>query len=189
MNLLKLLTSSQNGGAIKQLASQFGLGEDQAKKAVENLVPALSKGLQKNAQSPEGMAALLKALNKGDHQRFLDNPKELAQPTAQAEGNGILGHIFGSKDVSRNVAGYAAKAAGVDQGIMKKMLPMVATMAMGGMSKQVGNLSGGIGGLLGSLAGGSGQQKQAQSLVGSLLDSDKDGSVADDLLGMAKKFF
>ena len=189
MDLLGLLTSSQNGGAIKQLAAQFGLGEDQTQNAVKHLVPALSKGLQKNAQSPEGMASLLNALGTGNHQKYLDHPAELAQPAAQTDGNGILGHIFGSKDVSRNVAGYAAQQSGVDQGILKKMLPMVASMVMGGMSKQVGQSSGGIGGLLGALTGSGGQQEKAQGLIVSLLDSNNDGSVLDDLLGMARKFF
>ena len=189
MNLIDLLTSSQNSGAIGQLASQFGLGQDQAKDAVRNLVPALSRGLQKNTQSPEGLTALLNALNKGNHQRYIENPTELARPEAQQEGNGILGHILGSKDVSRNVAGYASQQTGIDQGILKKMLPMVASMVMGGMSKQVGAQAGGggLGGLIGQLSGG-GQQK-SQGLLGSLLDADKDGSVADDLLDMAKKFF
>ena len=53
-----------------------------------------------------------------------------------ADGNGILGHIFGSKDVSRQVAARAAQSSGVAPDILAKMLPLVAALAMGSMSRR-----------------------------------------------------
>jgi hypothetical protein len=52
------------------------------------------------------------------------------------EGNGILGHLFGSKEVSRAVAAQAAQATGIGQEILKQMLPVIASTMMGGLYKQ-----------------------------------------------------
>ena len=48
----------------------------------------------------------------------------------------MLGHILGSKDASRQLASEAAARTGLDVGILKKMLPAIAAMLMGGLSKQ-----------------------------------------------------
>ncbi len=103
--------------------------------------------------------------------------------TAKRNGVRIIAIVLGSKDSSRKVASKAAEKTGLDVGILKKMLPMVASMAMGALSKQ-GAKSGVVG------RGAQPQQTSgAQSLFTSLLDSDGDGSVMDDLMGFAKKLF
>ena len=56
-----------------------------------------------------------------------------------ADGNGILGHLFGSKDLSRAVAAQAAQATGIGQQILQQMLPAIAAMIMGGLFKQSTN--------------------------------------------------
>ncbi len=172
MDLLKMILGANDGGNVRQLAGKFGLEENQAKSAVESLLPSLAQGLKNNIGKTGGMESLLGALQGGNHQRYLDDPAELTREEATSEGNGILGHLFGSKEVSRNVAARASAQTGVDNGILKKMLPLVATMAMGSMSKQT-----------------QGGKSKDVGLLGSLLDSDGDGSVADDLLNIAKKFF
>ncbi len=102
------------------------------------------------------------------------------------DGNGILGHLFGSKDVSRNVATRASANTGIGADILKKMLPMVASLAMGALSQKAAGSP-----MQGAQAQ---EQNQGQSSglggLASLLDFDGDGSIADDLLGIAaKKFF
>ena len=76
------------------------------------------------------------------------------QPTNIEQGNSLLGHIFGSKDGSREVANEAASRSGLDPSILKKMLPYVAMMAAGYLARQHGNPAGGLGGALGSAPGG-----------------------------------
>jgi hypothetical protein len=44
-----------------------------------------------------------------------------------------LGHILGSKDVSRQVAAQASTRTGISELVLKQMLPAVATLAMGGV--------------------------------------------------------
>jgi hypothetical protein len=216
MNLLEMIMSAQGGASAQQAGAQLGLSQEQSQGAIAALLPAISSALKQNTANPEGLAGLLGALQKGQHDQYLDNPQAVAQPQAVSEGNAILGHLFGSKDVSRAVAGHAAQKTGMDAGILKKMLPMVAAMAMGSLSKQTrqpsmaqglaglalnqvmggGQKGGLLGGILGSVLGG-GQKRQMQQqrqqhqqglgMLGNLLDADGNGSVMDDVLKMAMK--
>ena len=145
MNLLKAILEAQGGDTVSQVASSLGIGQQQATDGIAKLLPALTAGLKKNMGNEGGLESLLGALDRGDHGRYLDNPKSLASADAINDGNGILGHLLGSKTVSREVASRAAKDTGLDVGILKKMLPMVAAMAMGGMKKQTAS-SGLLGG-------------------------------------------
>jgi hypothetical protein len=47
-----------------------------------------------------------------------------------------LGHLFGSKELSRAVAQQAAAQTGIGQDILKQMLPVLASTIMGGLFKQ-----------------------------------------------------
>lgn len=183
MNLLETLLNANNGALVGQLARSVGVDDATARTAVQHLLPALSRGLSRNAARPGGSDALLSALKSGTHAQYFDDPGQLGSRETVADGNAILGHILGSKDVSRNIAGHAAQETGLDQGILKQMLPMVAAMAMGALSKQVASRPGAASGL------GQGGESSLGALLTSFLDADKDGSVVDDLLGLAKKFF
>ena len=185
MNLLETLLNGQNGAVVRQMASRFQLDEGQAKSAMGALIPALGQGLGRNAGSAEGLDSLIGALSRGQHSRYLDDPSALAQPAAVEEGNGILGHIFGSKEVSRQVADRASTQSGVDSGILKQMLPVLASAAMGALSKQ--GLGTGAGGGMNALSS-AGQGGGIGGLLTSFLDADKDGSALDDIFAMASKF-
>lgn len=181
MNLLDTVVNAQDGDVLRQLANNLHLDENQTRSAVGALVPALSRGLGNNASSPEGLDDLIGALSRGNHSRYIEQPAALGDSTAIDEGNGILGHIFGSKDVSRQVAARAAESSGVDSSILKKMLPMLASVAMGAMAKQ-----GFGGGSAGQMAGDQGSG--LGGMLAGFLDADKDGSILDDVLGMAGRF-
>ncbi len=178
MDLLKALMDNAGSGDLQKVGAQFGLDSSSVEKVLGQVVPALGSGIRKNTSSAGGLESLLGALQKGGHQRYLGNVEAAASQAGIQEGNGILGHVFGSKDVSRKVAAQASNASGVSSDVIKKMLPMVATMVMGTLSKQTGN-----GAPAAASAGG------LQSTLGSLLDRDNDGSSLDDVLDIAKKFF
>lgn len=182
MDLLNALLTASGGGPVRQLAQNFGLSEEQTVSAVSALLPALGKGLARNTSTPDGLGALVAALSSNRHQQYLERPDLLGQQETVQDGNGILGHILGSKEVSRQVASRASTQTGLSSDLLKQMLPIVATLAMGVLSRQ--NVSGAemqtapvgqSGGLLGTLS--------------QFLDSNRDGSVIDDVLGLGSKFF
>ncbi|MCB1755708.1 MAG: DUF937 domain-containing protein [Gammaproteobacteria bacterium] len=180
MNLIDLLMGEQNKDTISQIARQFDLSEEQTRGAIGQLLPSLQRGVQHNTSDEKGLDELLAAIEKGNHGRYLDEPSILGQQQTTDDGNSILGHIFGSKDVSRRVASNAAEQTGLSSGLMKKLLPIVASIAMGAMSKQI--FGGGN-----SSATRRAAPTQSRGIVASMLDSDNDGSVIDDILGMAFK--
>jgi hypothetical protein len=179
MDILETIMNAQGGAAVQQLGSQLGLGPDQTASALNALLPALAAGLQKNAGSQGGLAGLAAALASGNHQQYIDNPGTLADPSTIEDGNGILGHLFGSKEVSRQVASRAAAQTGVSSDVLKRMLPLAAALMMGAMSRKTAQ-----GANLGAAAGGGG----LASMLGPLLDSNRDGSILDDVTGMLGRF-
>jgi hypothetical protein len=156
MDELLAALGGKNGAAIGQLAQQFGISPDQAEGAVRGLAPSLTGAISKNTAQPGGLESLFGALQKGGHDRYVENPTALAEEGTTEDGNAILGHLLGSKDESRQVASAAAVSSGLDAGMLKKMLPLVATLLMGslgGKAKQSGALGGGGGaGGMGGLA-------------------------------------
>ncbi|MBN8996450.1 MAG: DUF937 domain-containing protein [Rhizobiales bacterium] len=152
MQLADIVAESQDGQGLSNLARQFNLDEDQVRAAIDQLGPAVMAGVRQEAQSPDGLSGLLEALADGDHARYLDGDGT----GITADGNAILGHIFGSKDVSSGVAAHAAASTGIGASIMKKMLPVIAAMVMGYLAKKMGGgaSGGGLGGVLGQVLGG-----------------------------------
>lgn len=211
VNLFDMIAKS---GGLEQMAGQFGLEQNEALGALKALLPAISGGLKRNAAQPGGMEALLGALQNGSHEKYLDDPAQLSAPETVNDGNAILGHLLGSKEMSRQVASHASQRSGVDGGILKKMLPVVAAMAMGSLSKQtkepdmasmlMGALSGGgqssggggggLMGMVGSLLGGGAKAQAPQQsggldlgMLGGLLDADGDGDPMDDIMNLVMK--
>ena len=179
MDLMDLLKSTGGGDSIGALASAVGLGSSDTSKLVESLAPALMRGVQKNTADDDGLASLRRALKSGGHERYIDDPDLMASESTRADGNNILDHIFGSKDVSRNVAPAASRDTGIDPGLIKKALPLLASLAMGAMSKKTS-------------AGrdlGSSLDKGGLGSIGDLIAIGDRKSGLDDILGMAKKFF
>jgi hypothetical protein len=190
MNLTDILAQA---GGIESMANQLGIPPAVAKQGAEALLPSILGGFKKQAQSGggvEGLGGLLGQLGGGG---LLDSVLG-SEPTPVNQGNDVLGQIFGSKDVSRTVAGQAAAQTGLDSGILKQMLPILAMMVAGYMAKQGGQSgeSGGLGGILGNVLGGAmggGAAPSAGGLagLGNMLDMDGDGNPLDDIMGMVNK--
>jgi hypothetical protein len=187
MNLLDAFLGERNADMVAKLAQSVGIDQNDARNVIGQLLPAVSKGIKSNAASAEGLQGLLNALQTGDHQRYLDHPEALQEEEAQKEGNAILSHIFGGKDVSRNVAAHAAQETGTDAGIVKKLLPLVATAVMAALSRQSSDETA-SGGVSARQSGPTGASPMGNWIT-SFLDADKDGDITDDLLNLAKKFF
>lgn len=195
MSILDVILSAQGGGAVRQIGNQFGLDESQTQSAIAALLPALAGAVNQNAGSGGGgLDALLGALQGGNHARYLDDPSTLSDPGTTQDGNNILGHLFGSKEVSREVASRASAQTGIGADILKQLLPVVATMVMGGLAKRAsaGGMFGGgatapsagfnAGGAPASAGGG------LLDMLAPMLDRNRDGSALDDVLGMAASF-
>jgi hypothetical protein len=202
MSLLDSILGAQGGAAVQQLGAQLGLGQNETTSALSALVPALAAGIQQNAQSEGGLSSLVSALTNGSHQQYVNNPTTLADPSTVDDGNAILGHVFGSKDVSRQVAAQASSTTGIGQDVLKKMLPMAAALVMGALANHastaatnagvsgsaLGNaLGGSLGGSLASVIGPS-----LMGMLGATLNQGQagaSGATGGGLAGMLGKLF
>lgn len=191
MNMIESLLGSHSGTLVRHLGQQFGLDESQASSALGALLPSLAAGFQREASSPTGLESLLGALAGGQHQRYVEDAQVLGRPDTVADGNGILGHIFGSKDVSREVANRASAQSGISSDVLKRMLPVVAAMVMGALARrQSGATTSNAGFSLPGMGGMGGQQAGGGLLdvLSPMLDANRDGSMVDDVMGMIGKF-
>src|SRR5262245_20779736 len=133
MSILETLMSAGEGGALKQLANQFGMTSDQTTSAVATLLPALAGGLQEKLAS--GTApGLLDTITSGSLGKFVDDPASLATPAALQQGRSLISSIFGSGDLS-SLTSMVAEKSGVSSGIITNLLPIAATLLGSFLSK------------------------------------------------------
>jgi hypothetical protein len=150
MNLFDIMQSAQHGQALPNLAQQYGLSLQQTQAAIDALLPAFSMGLQRQTQNPYAFGSLAQMMTASPYARFFEAGGYGIPTGAQTAGNDVLSQLFGSREVSQAIAAQAAATSGVSQAILKQMLPVIAAMLMGGLSKTSSNE--GLGGILGQFA-------------------------------------
>ncbi len=139
INMFEMLSQAQNGAAMENLSRQFGLHPDQTRQAVEALMPAFNEGMRRQAQSLEAMQDFFGKLGSGSFERFFEQPESTESDEAREHGNDVLSQMFGSKAVSRAVSDQAAAMTGIGTEMYRQMLPVIASMMMGGLARQGAN--------------------------------------------------
>ena len=184
-SMLETLSRQLGAGGIDQIANQLGIGRDQTEKAVAGALPMLLGGLMRNSQSTGGAAALLGALQKDHDGSVLDDIGGfLGRGSGAADaGMGILKHVFGGRESS--VENALAGSSGLDGAQMRQIMAMLAPLVLGMLGKNQRRQGLDIGGLT-DLLGGERRAAEkkapgAVDLLASLLDSDGDVDVTDDL--------
>lgn len=144
------------GHAEQQVSQQLGLDPSQTAAALEAAVPLLLGAVTRNAQTPEGAAALDSALDQhtGDALGLFGQGQ---MPNLQ-EGQKILGHVFGNQQQA--AANAIGQRAGIDPQLAMQILMIVAPLVLNYLARQrgqaggqTGGLGGGLGGILGSILG------------------------------------
>lgn len=110
-------------------------------------------------------------------------------PASRAQnGMGILEHILGDRQEA--AANAVSQQSGLSAGSIMKLLPILAPIVMQVLGKMRAQNNIGAAELpqvLGGAAQQSAQQSGMSGLLGSVLDRNGDGSMMDDILGMAMK--
>jgi hypothetical protein len=189
--ITQMITQQIAGGAAGQLAQRLGVSENTARTAVNVAVPLILAALARNAAQPQGAQELHQAVAEDHDGSILDNLMGYIGNPQAANGAGILRHVLGGQRPT--VENNLAQATGLDPNSAGSLLETVAPLVMGAIGRQQqenGLDPQGLREYLGE------QQQQVQSanpgLMGtlnSMLDSNRDGSVADDLSRIAGTFF
>lgn len=201
VNILEQISSQLGDYAYQKIGQQLGLDANTSKMAVQNALPVLIGALARNTQDPKGAAALAGALDRDHDGSVLNNLDSFLKAPEQGKGAGILGHVLGSQ--RGRVEQYVSKSSGLNTNNTGQLLEMLAPLVMGSLGKHKksqGLDAGGLAGMLGQVLNGQGAsgaqaaqpgQKPAKSpqqqLLASLLDSDKDGDISDDLINLGGK--
>ena len=190
MSLLDQLTQSLGPNALQAISQKLGTDPSTTGTAVSAALPALIGALARNASTPAGASSLDAALATGHDGSVLSDVTGAVHNFENGPGAGILAHVFGNKQNAD--ASTLGQASGLDASKASALLAMLAPIVMGalGNAKRSGALD------AGGLASMLGQEHQTVSAnlpsgLGSLLgmlDANHDGSVADDVMGMASKF-
>jgi len=180
MGLIDILMQAGGGTLLDQVAKQAGINPSQAEDLIKNVGSAMFGQLKGRVESDKvDSSSLDDLLRDSKYVNMLERPeRHLENPHMQEEGNDILSYITGSKKGSREVAKQVSEKTGFSTSLIKSLLPMLAPLIIGSLSKGVQsghvNLNPGGSKELGGLAG--------------MLDFDHDGSIIDDVAGMAMKY-
>lgn len=165
------------GQAQNALSQQTGATPQQSQAALEAAMLLLLGALTRNAQSPEGAAALENAL--GNHTgQALDLFGQGQMPDMQ-DGQKILGHIFGNQQSA--AVNAVGQRAGINPQAAMQILSLLAPLVLAYLSRQrqqvpnagaaggmdMGSILGGLlgGGMGGAMGGGMGDTGLGGSVI------------------------
>ncbi|MET0650161.1 MAG: DUF937 domain-containing protein [Pyrinomonadaceae bacterium] len=189
--ITQMITQQIAGFAARAIAQRLGVSEATAQRAVQIAVPLIVAALARNAARPEGAQEIHQAVATDHDGSIFDNLSGYLGNPQAANGAGILGHVFGEQQST--IQNTVAQATGLDQSAAGNILEMVAPLVMGavGQTQQQQNLDpGGLSDFLDTQR----QQTEASApglsgALNSMLDSNNDGSVTDDIGRLLGTYF
>lgn len=188
MDIFKLVNDQiNNQNTLKKLGQSVGAEPSQVQQLVQLGTPVLLQAMGRNADTSAGAAALAGALD--EHQNDnIDDVQGFLNKVNVDDGSKMLQHIFaGNNDrVQNNLAKQTGLEAKQVSGLMTQLAPFLIG-ALAQQKKQQNLDASGISKLLnGALEQGS--NKGLMGMVTNLLDSNKDGSIVDEVGSIMKGF-
>jgi len=175
MGIIDILMNSGNGDLLKHIGKQAGTDEQSSRDLLSTLGSAMLGQVKGRVESESHDSKALEGLiQNSKYAEMLGNPSSHYNDNKmQDNGNDLLGYITGSREGSREIASQVSQKTGVDSSIIKSLLPMIAPLIIGSLGK--------------GMMGGGNQSSSSSGLL-DMLDFDNDGSVIDDVAGLAMKY-
>jgi hypothetical protein len=136
VKLYDVIRSAGGGAIVEALASEAEISRDQAEQALRLLLPDLGRAIRRTAESRTGAPAVHAAIQDERYARYLEDPAALHEPAAAADGQRVLMEVLGEEQRAELVRGAAA-AINADDDRVRKLLPLVATLAMAALGQQL----------------------------------------------------
>jgi hypothetical protein len=136
VSLYDVIRSAGEGEIIGALAKYAQVSRDQADRALRVLLPELGRAIRRTAESPTGAPAVHAAMQDERYARYLDDPEALRESGAVADGERVLVEILDDQQREDLVRGAAA-AIDADEDRARRLLPLVATLAMAALGGQL----------------------------------------------------
>lgn len=183
-SLMNMLAEAMSGGTLQSISREIGADPQATSKAISAALPILLGALDRNTDQPSGADALLNALQTKHDGSILEDLAGFLNQGRFDDGDQILGHVLGGK--RQSVETGLSRASGLDLSSVSRLLPMLAPIVLGAVGKlqQQHNFS--ANDLSTALSHERHRAVQAQphamSALESLLDSNDDGQVIDDVV-------
>ena len=145
----EILQSAQGGQLVSNLAQRFGLSDEQMDRAIKALAPALEVGLSNAAEQPSLFEKVLGDIASPLRAAAFDDPGAAQDADSLAQSRQLLDDLFGSPAAAGQVVQVAARESGLRPDILSQLLPVLVSVLIGGLFKNVSNR--GLGGVLGQL--------------------------------------
>ncbi|KAF0133252.1 MAG: hypothetical protein FD139_1972 [Methylocystaceae bacterium] len=145
----EILQSAQGGQLVSNLAQRFGLSDEQMDRAIKALAPALEVGLNNAAEQPALFEKLLGDIASPLRAAAFDDPGAAQDVDSLAQSRQLLADLFGSPAAAGRVVQVASRESGLRPDILSQLLPVLVSVLIGGLFKNVSNR--GLGGVLGQL--------------------------------------
>ena len=182
-SILDSLMGQLGGGNLENISKQTGVSENVIQSAIPAVITLITSALANNASKKQGAKSLTGALKKDHDGSILNDLPNYINNYQNGPGSGILKHALGGQQ--KTVKKGLSKSTGIDMKAIGNLLIMLAPVVMGiiGQVQQKKKLNAsGVTNYLGS------EQKKIQkqapqstSFLTSLLDSNQDGQVIDDV--------
>ena len=191
-SLQDLLGQDQGDQALGQISQNIGAEPSLTSSAISMALPMLINAMGNKAQSGDA-GELTNAITQNDG-GLLSNLGGLGSLLGgggqSSAASSILGMLLGGNQ--SNAANQISQHSGLGVGQVANLLMMLAPLVMSYFGKQQSQQGLNTGGILDMLTGHQQQVQQApqanQGILGSLLDSNHDGSSMDDIASMALKY-
>jgi hypothetical protein len=176
MNILEtILKNGLDENILGAISSKTGIDTSSIQDIVSQVAPQLVDGAKQNFASDNDSSNLIDMISNSDLDALKDNPDTIDS----SDNSNMLGELFSSLDTNESdVADALSAKSGIDASSIASLLPMLAPLVMGALNKTT-NLS----------STDTSDTNNITSMLTNFIDQDNDGSVVDDLMGMAKKFF
>ena len=136
MKLFDIIRSAGGGEIVNALAAEAGLQAPQAEQALRALLPELGRAIRGTGESRSGAAAVHNAMHDERYARYLEDPAALSEPAAVADGERVLLEVLDDRERGELVRRVAA-AIGTGEGQVRKLLPLVAALAMAALGQRL----------------------------------------------------
>ena len=137
MKLLELVKSAHNEQAIENLSEQFDVSPANMTTITEALVPLLSEGFSRNANSDDGMVELLHALGTGRYQRYYQDSRIFSNAHVRDDGVAILKHAVQPQDRRTELVSELETRTDLDGETIEEILPFISALTMGALDQKM----------------------------------------------------
>lgn len=136
MKLYDIIRAAGDGEIVGSLAKEAGIGRDQAEQVLRTLLPELGRAVRRTGEGRTGAPVVRAALHDERYARYLEQPPALREPVAAQDGERVLEEVMGHEQRDEVVRGAAA-VTNVDEASLRRLLPLVATLAMAALGQQL----------------------------------------------------